>query len=117
MSEQSGTLGDRLDALRADPRHRRLAAVGAVVVGLAVVPVHWLGFVLGGALVALTQPSLGRGLLAGLAFGVLSWLVFALWLAGTGNLGLFLGMGQVFAVSTAIPLVGSLLGALARGIR
>ncbi|WP_424017001.1 hypothetical protein ACOZ4N_14090 [Halorientalis pallida] len=117
MSERLAGIGDRLDALRAAPRHRRLAAVGAVVVGLVVVPLHWLGFVLGGALVALTQPSLGRGLLAGLGFGVLSWLVFALWLAGTGNLPLFLGMGQVFAVTTAIPLVGSLLGSLARGLR
>jgi hypothetical protein len=117
MSERLATVGDRLDALRAAPRHRRLAATGAVVVGLVVVPFHWFGFVLGGALIALTQPSLGRGLLAGLAFGVLSWLVFALWLAGTGNLTLFSGMGQVFAVSTAIPLAGGLLGALARGIR
>ncbi|RXK50331.1 hypothetical protein [Halorientalis pallida] len=117
MSGQSATPGDRLDALRAAPRRRRLATVGAAVVGLVVVPFHWLGFVLGGALVALTQPSLGRGLLAGLGFGVLSWLVFALWISGTGNLGLYLGMGQVLAVSTAIPLVGSLLGALARGVR
>ena len=117
MSEQSATAGERLDALRADPRHRRLAATGAVVVGLVIVPFHWLGFVLGGALVALTQPSLGRGLLAGLGFGVLSWLVFALWLAGMDTLELFFGMGQVFVVSTAIPLAGSLLGSLARGVR
>lgn len=117
MSEQQATLGARLDALRATPRHRRLASVGAVAVGLVTVPVHWLGFVLGGALVALVQPSLRRGLLAGLGFGVLVWLAFALWLAGTGDLGLYLGTGQVLAVSTAIPLAGSILGSLVRGIR
>jgi hypothetical protein len=117
VSEQVATLGARIDALRAAPRRRRLATTGAAVVGLVVVPFHWLGFVLGGALVALTQPSLRRGLLAGLGFGVLSWLVFALWLAGRGDLTLYLGMGQVFAVSTAVPLAGSLLGSLARGIR
>ncbi|AQL42718.1 hypothetical protein BV210_08335 [Halorientalis sp. IM1011] len=117
MSARSPTLCTRLDALRTDLRSRRLATAGAVVVGLVTVPFHWLGFVLGGALVALVQPSIRRGLLAGLGFGVLSWLVFALWLAGRGDLVLYLGMGQVLTVSTAVPLVGSLLGALARGIR
>lgn len=111
------TVGERLDDLRAAPTRRRLATAGAIVVGLAVVWVHWLGFVVGGALVALLQPSLRRGLLAGLGFGLLAWLVFAGWLATTGDLSLYLGMGRVFALSAAIPFVGSLLGALARGVR
>lgn len=110
-------LGARLDALRAAPRRRRLATLAAVVLSLAVVRFHWLGFVLGGALVALVQPSLRRGLLAGLGFGVLAWLAFAGWLAVTGDLSRYLGMGQVLAVSTALPLVGALLGSLARGVR
>jgi len=117
MSGRSATLGARLDALRTDPRRRWLATAGAAAVGLAVVQVHWLGFVLGGGLVALAQPSLGRGLLTGLGFGVLGWLAFAAWLATTGDLGLYLRTGQVLAVSTAVPLAGALLGALARGIR
>jgi hypothetical protein len=116
-TDSLGAAGARLDDLRADPTRRRLATAGAVVLGLAAVWLHWSGFVLGGALVALVQPSVRRGVLAGLGFGVLSWLAFAAWLAVTGDLTLYLGMGQVFAVSTAIPLVGSLLGSLARGIR
>jgi len=113
----SGSVGARLDALRAAPVRRRLVTVGVAALALAVVWVHWLGFVLGGALVALVQPSLRRGLLAGLAFGVVAWLAFAGWLAFTGDLARYLGMGQVLAVSTAMPLLGALLGSLARGVR
>lgn len=110
-------LGARLDGIRASPRRRRLATLGTVALSLAVARVHWLGFVLGGALVALAQPSLRRGLLAGLGFGVLAWLSFAGWLAVTGDLARYLGMGQVLAVSTAIPLLGAVVGSLARGVR
>lgn len=109
--------GTRLDEFRADATKRRLATLGAVVLGLAVVWLHWLGFILGGGLAALAQSSFRRGLLAGLGFGVVCWLAFALWLGLAGNLGLFLGMGQVFIVTSVIPLAGSLLGSLARGIR
>lgn len=116
-TDSLAALGTRLDDLRADVIRRRLATLGAVVVGLAVVWLHWLGFVLGGALVALVQPTIRRGLLAGLGFGVVCWLAFASWLALGGTLAVFLGMGQVLTVTTAIPLAGSLLGSLARGIR
>jgi hypothetical protein len=109
--------GARLDAVRASPRERWLVTVGGALVAFAVVTVHWLGFVLGGALVALAQPSLRRGVLAGLIFGVGAWLAFVGWLAFTGDLARYLGMGQVLGVSTAIPLAGSLLGSLARGLR
>ena len=110
-------LGAHLDTLRGSPSRRRLVTAGALVVGLAVGWFHWLGYVLGGALVALPQPSLRRGVVFGLGFGALAWLSFAGWLALTGDLALYLGMGQVFTVSSAIPLAGSLLGALARGVR
>ncbi|MFB6143447.1 MAG: hypothetical protein ABEJ30_08925 [Halorientalis sp.] len=110
-------VGDRLDALRGDARQRRVGTLLAVAVGLAAVSVHWVGFVLGGALVALVQPTVRRGLLAGLGFGVLSWVAFLAWLAAVGSLGLYLGMGQVFVVSAAIPPAGALLGSLARGVR
>jgi hypothetical protein len=111
------TVGAQLDDLRTDATRRRLATLGAVGLGLAAVWLHWLGFVLGGALVALAQPSILRGVLAGVGFGICSWLVFAGWLALAGNLGLYFEMGQLLAVSTAIPIAGSLLGSLARGVR
>lgn len=109
--------GKRLDDARVDPAIRRRATVAAAVIGLITVWFHWIGFVLGGALVALVQPSIRRGLLAGLGFGVLSWIAFAVWLATMGDLTLYLGMGQVVAVSAVIPPVGGLLGSLARGVR
>ncbi|MFB6133305.1 MAG: hypothetical protein ABEJ44_07900 [Halanaeroarchaeum sp.] len=117
MSALLGRMNERLDALRDTPSRRRLGTLGAVVVGLVAVWAHWVGFVLGGALVAHLQPSIRRGVLAALSFGLVSWLSFTAWLATTGDVHLYLGMGQVLGVSTAVALVGSLLGALARGIR
>lgn len=63
------------------------------------------------------QPSFRRGLLAGLGFGIVCVLAFALWLGRAGTLLLFLDMGLVRVVTVAVPLVGGLLGSLARGIR
>ena len=112
-----GSVGAQLDELRANPGSRWLATAAGVAIGLAVAWQHWLGFVLGGALVALAQESIPRGLLAGLGFGVLAWLVFASSLARSGDFGLYLNMGQVLLVSTAIPIAGALLGSIARGVR
>lgn len=112
-----GRAGTHLDALRENRVRRRVATGGAIVVGLGAVWIHWIGFVLGGALVSLPQSSIRRGLLAGLGFGVFSWISFVAWLATAGNETLYFGMGQVLAISTVIALLGSLLGALVRGIR
>jgi len=117
MSDGSSGAGARLDALRADRRRRLAAAVAGAAVGLAVAWLHWLGFVLGGALVALAQPSFRRGVLAGLAFGLVAWLAFLAWLASLGALALYPETGQVLAVSTAVPFAGGALGSLARGLR
>jgi len=105
-----------LDALRADPTRRRLVMGSGIVVGLIVGLFHWLGFVLGGALVAVPQPSLRRGLAAGVGFGLFAWLVFVAWLASVGALDTYVQMGPVLGVSTATPIVGGLLGSLLRGV-
>lgn len=116
MSTRPGPIGERLSAVRTDPSQRRwLVAVGALV-GLSLATIHWVGFVAGGALVALPQPSLRRGLLAGFAFGAFAWLVFLGWLALNGALGTYPTLGELMALSTAIPILGGLLGGLARGI-
>lgn len=111
------TIGARLDETRADDRRRWLLSVVGVVVGLALAWVHWLGFVVGGALVALPQVSFPRGMLAGLGFGVLSVVVFTIWFATVTAFGTYLAMGQVLVVSAAAPLVFAVLGSLARGLR
>jgi asparagine N-glycosylation enzyme membrane subunit Stt3 len=105
-----------LREVRTNRRERWYALVAAAVVGLAAAWVHWYGFVLGGALVGLVSKNLKRGLLAGLGFGLLAWVVFTALLASHGALGAYLGMGQVTALSAAIPVAGSLLGSLVRGI-
>lgn len=105
-----------LDQLRADPRKRTIVTVTGVVVGLVVALTHWLGFVVGGALVALPQVSIRRGLLAGLGFGVFAWVVFVTFLGTAGALGTYVQMGPVLAVSVVTPLLGGLFGSLLRGV-
>lgn len=116
----SASLPDRfpgsMAALRERTRDRRVATGLAVAVGLLVATFHWAGFVLGGALVALPQRSIPRGLLAGLGFGAAALLLFGAELAATGNLATAAGMGQVTMVTVAVPLVLGLLGSLARGV-
>jgi hypothetical protein len=105
-----------LREVRTHRREQWYALVAAAVVGLGVAWIHWYGFVLGGALVGLVSKNLRRSLLAGLGFGLLGWVVFAALLASHGALGAYLEMRQVTALSAAIPVVGSLLGSLVRGV-
>ncbi|MFB6125028.1 MAG: hypothetical protein ABEJ59_03625 [Halanaeroarchaeum sp.] len=48
----------------------------AVLVGLLLAAVHWVGLAVGGALVGLAASSTRRGLAAGAGFGALAWAVF-----------------------------------------
>lgn len=105
-----------LASLRANPTRRRSAAVVGAAVGLAVAQVHWLGFLLGGALVGLAAPTLRRALAHGLAFGLLGLALFVAVLAGAGALGSYVATGQLFYVGAAVPVVGGLVGSLARGV-
>lgn len=107
---------ERLTAVRTDPRQRAAALAVGAVLGLALAQVHWIGFVVGGALVGLASRSLPRALAAGFGFGVLAWLAFAALLAAHGSLNGYLGTGQLLYVSVAIPLLGGTLGSLARGV-
>lgn len=105
-----------LRRVRADRHHRRAALLVGAAAGLAVAQVHWLGLLLGGALVGLPSRDLPRALAAGLAFGVAALLLFSVTLATAGALGPYLGMGQLTYLSAAIPLVGGLVGSLVRGV-
>lgn len=105
-----------LTEVRTNRRERWVTLATVAAIGLAAAWVHWYGFVLGGALVGLVSKNVERGLLAGLGFGVLAWVVFAGLLASHGALVAYLGMGQITGVSAAIPVAGSLLGSLVRGV-
>lgn len=120
MTDSSGTDDDNplaaLGALRADPVRRRWAISGAIVVGLVLAWVHWLGVVLGAVLVALPTRTWPRGVAAGFGFGALVWLAFAASLALAGTLGAYLGTMPLLAISVAVPIVLGLLGGLVRGV-
>lgn len=106
----------RLARLRADDRQRQLVLLGGALLGLALGSVHWLGLVLGGALVALPARSIRRGLLHGLALGVIGLLVFVTLLAWQGALAPVLTTGMVGGIAVGIGLGAPLLGSLVRAI-
>lgn len=94
---------------------RRLLLAGAVVVGVAVSTVHWIGLAVGGALVGLLAQSTRRGLLAGAGFGLLAWLVFVVAQFPTGawppgDAPPLFGLALAFAVGLGV--VGSSVRAL-----
>ena len=104
----------RVRAAAADERVRWLAMVAVIVIGLAASAFHWAGLFLGGVLCGAVAADRRRALLAGFGFGVLVWVIFALSLAASGDLGTYLAMGQITAVSAVIPIVTATLGALSR---
>jgi len=106
----------RLYDAQTSPRERWVLTVAATAFGLALATVHWGGLLAGGALVGFSQPTLRRALVAGLAFGVVVLLAMAGQFALAGTLGQYLAMGQLLAVSVAVPLVAGPLGAAARGL-
>lgn len=102
--------------VRRDER-RRLAATGvAVVVGLALSTVHWSGLLLAGALVALPQRSIRRGVAAGVGIGVLAVVLFLGQFALAGTLGPVLAMGQPSWLALGIGLLLPAFGSLLRGV-
>ena len=105
-----------LEDLRADDRRRAAVTNGAVLLGLGLSLFHWFGLFLAGAMAALPQRTVPRGIGAGLGVGVLAVVVFLgqFWLAGT--LGPVLGMGQPAWLALAIGLGLPTFGALVRGV-
>jgi predicted membrane-bound dolichyl-phosphate-mannose-protein mannosyltransferase len=104
----------RVRAASADERVRWLAMVAAIAIGLAASALHWSGVVLGGVLCGAVAANRRRALLAGLGFGVLVWVAFALVLVASGDFGAYLTMGRLTAVSAVIPVATATLGALSR---
>jgi len=109
-------LATELGATLENPRRAGLTLL-AVAVGVALASVHWLGLVVGGALVAVPQRSLGRGLVAGFLFGGVVLTVFLVDLAAADVAGGFLRFGLLRDVAIAMSLGLPTFGALARGLR
>lgn len=61
-----------VERVRSTPSSRRLALLTASIVGIGLSLVHWVGLVVGGALVGLTRPRLRGAVLVGAGFGLLT---------------------------------------------
>lgn len=98
---------------------KRYPALGGfgVLLDLVLAWLHWLGLLVGGMLVSLPTTNWKRGVLAGLGFGALTLLVFAELLTLRGALVSADGMGQITALTAAIPLVTGAIGGLARALK
>ena len=115
----SGPFQAAFEKLRADGQARVGSTLAGVALGLVAAWFHPVGLVVGGALTALPQRGLGRGIAAGLGFGVCVVAVnLALVGLGDGLAGVSaaLAMRQVTGVSTAFALAGGLVGGLVRGV-
>lgn len=103
-----------LERVRTEPRTHAAAALLAVVVGLAAAWLHWLGLIVGGALVGLTAASLPRALVGGVGFGLLALVAFAVSLGGDAFA--VVEMVPAVYVTVAAGLGLPLLGSLVRGV-
>ncbi len=113
-----GVAGDRLRDALDQARTRRqphaVALAGAAALGVLVAWFHWLGLVVGGALVALVAPSLRRGAAYALAFGVLVLVAFAVSIGD--SILLVPEMRPIVYVTVASAVGLPLLGSVARGV-
>jgi len=102
-----------LEAMRETPRYRSLVIAIAAVIGLLLGSVHWLGLLVGGALVGAPAKTTRRALVFGAGFGVLAWAVFAAsqFQAGVGP---YENAVSLLGLSVAIPVVLGVVGASVR---
>ena len=113
-SDAADRLRESLDLARTRRQPHAVALAGATALGLVLAWVHWLGLVLGGALVALVAPSIRRGVAYALAFGVLVLVAFAV---AIGDAALLVPeMRPIVYVTVGAAIGLPLFGSLARGI-
>ncbi|WP_436343332.1 hypothetical protein [Natronorubrum sp. FCH18a] len=107
-------LGTLLERVRTQPRPHAVATLLAVGLGLLLSWLHWFGLVLGGALVALVAPTLRRGVVGAIGFGVVVLVAFALALGSSA--GAVLEMTPVVYLVVASAIGMPVLGSLVRGL-
>ena len=90
---------------------------GAIVGGVGLASVHWLGIVIGGMLVGLLSETTFRGVASGAGFGLVVWAIFAGTMIADGAWEPFLATGEFVALSAAIAVGLGAFGGLARGLR
>ena len=104
-----------LVTVRSRRRWRWTLLAVAILVGLGLAWLHWLGLVVGGALVGAVSRTVPRAVAASLAFGalVLAVHVLASPVMGAGD---FVGFVPLSYVTLATALVGPTWGALVRAV-
>lgn len=100
-----------LERARTRPRTHRLALLVAIAVGLVLTWFHWLGLVLGGALVGVVSQSGRRALLAGLGLGIFVLVAFVATLGGDAGAAFAMTPASYVTVGSALalPVFGSLV--------
>jgi hypothetical protein len=101
--------------VREDPQRRGSLLVAAALFGLTLARMHWLGLVVGGALVGLACRTVPGAVAGGAGFGVLVLVahVVASPVMGPAE---FLGLTPLSYVTVAAALVAPLWGSLARAL-
>ncbi|WP_200532011.1 hypothetical protein [Halorubrum sp. LN27] len=106
--------GAALARIRTESRPHAVALAVALIGGVALASVHWLGLVAAGAAAALVAPSFRRGVAYALAAGALALVTFTVALGSAAPL--VAGMRPAVYVTAAGALGLPLLGSLARGV-
>lgn len=103
---------DHLTEIRTDPRKHAAALAVAILVGLAVAWVHWLGLFVAGALVGLVSPSVPRAVGWGFLVGGLAIVLTVV----TSPMGpaAFVAFRPPAYVTLAAGLLAPIWGSLAR---
>ncbi|WP_418286799.1 hypothetical protein [Halorubrum sp. DTA46] len=103
-----------LTRLRTDTRTHLAAVSVAALAGLLLASFHWIGLIAAGSAIALTAPSLRRGVGYAAGVGVFALAAFALSLGSVA--ALVPAMRPIVYVALASALGLPLLGSLARGV-
>lgn len=108
-------LARRTAAVRNDDRRRRIALVSAIGIGLGLAWIHWLGLIVGGALVGLTRRGLAGAIVAGAGFGAITVALTGLVISSVGMTGLF-ALSRLTLVTVVAGITLPVWGALLRGV-
>lgn len=85
--------------------------IAAFVAGVIISYFHWIGIFIGGALVGFSAKNTKFALLYGFLFGLVVWLLFAVYMASAGMLDKYFSMGILLYMSLLLPVVASTLSA------
>ncbi|ELY87839.1 hypothetical protein C483_18118 [Natrialba hulunbeirensis JCM 10989] len=103
-----------LKSVRSEPRRRAVALVLAAGLGVVFAWLHWIGLVIGGALVGLVSTTFRRALVTAVGFGLVVLGLFVISLGGATAQVLEMAPIVYLTVGAAIGL--PVLGSLVRGI-